>query len=111
MRKRTWHFIYNPDEYEIRCDKCKGRNIAWSEFEHRIWCYDCNIDTEGDGGIFDGPISWEATKILIGPYAFHKWDLKRKCLLEPYYPRHTKRIFWRKMKNPPKIQWAKNKPA
>jgi hypothetical protein len=21
-----------------------------------IWCYDCKVDTQGDGGIFDGPI-------------------------------------------------------
>lgn len=29
-----------------------------------IWCYDCEIDTPGTGGIFDGPIPIEVCGIL-----------------------------------------------
>jgi hypothetical protein len=56
----------------MRCDKCwsgdlndgTGTNIEWSEYEHKIWCYDCEIDTEGFKGIFDGPIPLQASRLL-----------------------------------------------
>jgi hypothetical protein len=57
MKKRQWCYSQNPKVYCIKCDKCDGDNIQWSEFEGKIWCYDCEIDTKGTGGIFDGPIS------------------------------------------------------
>lgn len=56
MKKRVWAYLQNPKEYEITCDICGGTNIEWSEWEHLIWCYDCEKDTEGTKGIFDGPI-------------------------------------------------------
>jgi hypothetical protein len=49
----------------MTCDKCSGTNIQWSEYEHKIWCYDCEIDTDGTKGIFDGPIGIQ-TCYLIG---------------------------------------------
>ena len=49
LRKR----VYEPARYEITCDLCGGANITWSEYEHLIWCYDCENDTAGQGGIFD----------------------------------------------------------
>lgn len=55
-KKRTWYYVMKPAAYSIRCDKCNGANIDWSEWEGMIWCYDCGIDTEGFPGIFDGPI-------------------------------------------------------
>lgn len=64
MKKRKWIYVQKPYEYGIRCDKCKGTNIEWSEFEHMIWCHDCQIDTEGQEGIFDGPIPVCATELL-----------------------------------------------
>jgi hypothetical protein len=64
MKKRKWIYVMKPYEYSIQCDKCGGNNIEWSEFEHMIWCYDCNVDTDGNGGIFDGPIPWGAAKLL-----------------------------------------------
>lgn len=63
MEKRKWHYIIPPWGFEMRCDKCwgdinkTGSNITWSEFEHKIWCYDCEKDISGFQGIFDGPIS------------------------------------------------------
>jgi len=56
MNKREWVYCHQPTAYEISCDKCNGSNITWSEYEKMIWCYDCEIDTEGNGGIFNGPI-------------------------------------------------------
>ena len=62
--KRKLMYCQKPATYEIHCDKCNGTNIEWSEFDHCIWCYDCNIDTEGTKGIFDGPIPIHAAYIL-----------------------------------------------
>lgn len=56
MNKRTWHYIQDPSTFDMACDKCGGTNITWSEYEGMIWCYDCEIDTPGYPGIFDGPI-------------------------------------------------------
>ena len=54
--KRETCLCQKPIVYEVKCDKCDGRNTTWSEYEHMIWCFDCEIDTPGTGGIFDGPI-------------------------------------------------------
>lgn len=56
MKKRQWTYILKPAEYEIACDKCGKLNVMWSEYEGKIWCYECEIDTKGNGGIFMGPI-------------------------------------------------------
>jgi len=55
-KKREWIYIHKPDAYDIACDVCGGTHIHWSEYEGKIWCYDCEIDTPGTGGIFDGPV-------------------------------------------------------
>ena len=60
LRKR----VYEPARYEITCDLCGGANITWSEYEHLIWCYDCENDTAGTGGIFDGPIPLGAMELF-----------------------------------------------
>lgn len=59
MMKREWVYIQKPIVYEMSCDLCGGINIEWSEYEGMIWCYDCQKDTKGNGGLFDGPISLE----------------------------------------------------
>lgn len=64
MRKRKWIYVQKPQDYCISCDLCGGSNIAWSEYEHMIWCYSCQKDTRGNGGIFDGPIALGLTKLL-----------------------------------------------
>lgn len=53
-----------PTSYEVYCDICKGSNTNWSEYEGLIWCYDCEKDTRGTGGIFDGPIPIESSELL-----------------------------------------------
>lgn len=72
MGKRTWHYILPPTAFDMRCDKCwkgdlgdgTGTNITWSEYAHKIWCYDCEVDTEGFKGIFDGPIPMGVSRML-----------------------------------------------
>ena len=64
--KREICYIDNPYKFGIACDKCDGSNIAWSEWEGMIWCFDCEIDTEGTPGIFDGPILLNTTKLMLG---------------------------------------------
>lgn len=56
MEKRTWHYVLEPFRFDMHCDKCEGTNITWSEYVHKIWCYDCKIYTEGFKGVFGGPI-------------------------------------------------------
>jgi hypothetical protein len=64
MKKREWCYCQQPVAYDMHCDKCKGTNITWSEFEGMLWCYDCEIDTPGFPGIFDGPIPVVTCKLM-----------------------------------------------
>jgi hypothetical protein len=61
---REWCYCQKPEVYEIYCDICGGTNTTWSEYERHIWCYDCEKDTRGTGGVFDGPISVELCKTM-----------------------------------------------
>jgi len=47
-----------PQVYEVAgCPHNSEHKFTWSEFEHRLWCFDCEIDFEpSHWGIFDGPI-------------------------------------------------------
>jgi len=64
MKKRTWCYIMKPTAYQISCDLCSGDNLAWSEYEKMVWCFDCEKDTPGNGGIFTGPIPLEVCELL-----------------------------------------------
>lgn len=79
MKKRKWVYIQKPFRYGISCDKCGGHMITWSEWESMIWCYQCRIDTPGTGGIFDGPIPFEVSKMF--GISFDRIDLKTRKLL------------------------------
>ena len=79
MRKRRYHYVQNPAAYQIECDKCEGSNIEWSEFVKKIWCYDCEIDTDGTQGIFDGPISVEVCRVL--GISFDRYDMETKKVI------------------------------
>lgn len=72
--KRKWAYVQNPKEYFIRCDLCESDNIAWSEYEGEIWCYDCEKDTRGTDGVFMGPINVMAHKLL--GICFDRYDLE-----------------------------------
>jgi hypothetical protein len=74
--KRKTCYVLSPEKYEISCDKCDGTNITWSEFEHKIWCYDCQIDTDGNPGIFGGPIPVNVTKLLLGDNCFDQINIE-----------------------------------
>lgn len=91
MRKRTWHYVMKPQFYEIACDKCNGSNINWSEYEHKIWCYDCKIDTDGTGGIFDGPIGWGIAQLL--GISFNRFNLKKNRVEYPRIVGHGIKYF------------------
>jgi hypothetical protein len=79
LKKRTRHYIQDPQEYEIECTKCGGHNLEWSEYEGLIWCQDCRDDVKGTEGVFGGPISIEVATML--GMSFDKWDMTNKCLL------------------------------
>ena len=79
LKKRIWHYIQKPTNYEILCDRCKGRNIEWSEFEGHIWCYDCEVDTKGTQGIFDGIISIGVCKAL--GISLDIYDMEKKKIV------------------------------
>lgn len=82
MNKRTWHYLFPPQAFDMRCDKCwnndldsnTGLNITWSEWEHLIWCFDCEIDTEGFKGIFGGPVPINASYML--GLTFDRWNME-----------------------------------
>ena len=75
MKKRKWIYIQHPTVYEIFCDICNGTNIDWSEYEHMIWCYDCQKDTRGTGGIFNGRIGIHVCE-LLGMH-FHRYHIEK----------------------------------
>jgi len=59
-----YHATDSPPRVWGKCDKCGGENIAWSEYADMIWCYDCEIDTKGTAGIFDGPVPVNICKMM-----------------------------------------------
>ena len=64
MEKRTWMYVQNPKQYGIECNLCNGENIQWSEFDHHIWCYDCEKDIKGTEGLFGGPILANVCRLM-----------------------------------------------
>ena len=91
MRRRIWYYVMKPQSYEIACDKCGGANLDWSEYEHKIWCYDCKIDTDGTGGIFDGPIGWGVAELL--GISFNRFNLKKNRMEYPRIVGHRIKYF------------------
>jgi hypothetical protein len=90
MKHRKWIYVQKPQRYDITCDKCGGTNIEWSEYEHKIWCYDCKIDTDGNGGIFDGPIPMGAAELL--GLSFNRFYFKENKVKYPRIVGH--KIKW-----------------
>lgn len=64
IKKREWAYVQEPQVYGIACDICEGSNLAWSEYDGLIWCYDCKKDTKGTMGIFDGPVGVQACEMM-----------------------------------------------
>ena len=93
MRKRKHIYIQHPTIYCISCDKCNGRNIDWSEYEHKIWCYDCKVDTDGTEGIFDGPIPINTCRML--GINFWRMNLKTEKILKLVTSKDGKRLIYR----------------
>ena len=88
LRKRV--FVLEPARYAVRCDLCGGANITWSEYEHLIWCYDCQKDTRGTGGIFDGPIPLKAAELL--GMSLDMVDLKTGQRFTPIVNNETRKL-------------------
>lgn len=83
-----------PYKYDMFCDKCRGRNIAWSEYEHMIWCYDCKIDTPGFEGLFGGLIPMMACTLL--GISFARFYFKDQTVRYPVIRKH-KVIYTKKL--------------
>jgi len=81
LKKRVWHYVQNPGQYEISCDKCGSKEIQWSEYEKCIWCPKCLIDTKGTMGIFDGPIPVGACEVM--GISLDRWDMINKRVIKP----------------------------
>ena len=98
LKKREWVYLLQPKEYEVYCQRGKRINKShrtwWSEWAGMIWCYKCKKDMRGFDGIFGGPIIWEASRMLLGPKCFHRYNLVRKVVEAPV--RRNCKIFWRK---------------
>ena len=89
MNKRTWCYVLPPSAFEMACDKCGGINTAWSEFEGMIWCYDCEIDTKGFPGIFDGPIPWQVANMFV---SFDRINLETRQIEKAHLDAETGEI-------------------
>jgi hypothetical protein len=77
MEKRTWHYILPPSVYDMTCNTCGGSNLWWSEYEHHIWCYDCEVDFIADdphAGVFGGFIPIH-TSYMLG-LVFDRFNLE-----------------------------------
>jgi hypothetical protein len=64
MRKREWHYLLPPAAFELRCNICSGGRVWWSEYEHMIFCFDCQLDVDGTESLFDGPILLKTSYLL-----------------------------------------------
>lgn len=80
LKKRESCLVKKPQIYGIQCDICGGENLHWSEFDHLIWCYDCEKDTKGTAGIFDGPVPVELCYLMGMP--LDEIDLKTGKIIE-----------------------------
>ena len=73
MKKRTECYICNPVDLELHCPNNENHKITWSEYEHHIWCYDCNKDIKYKPGLA-GPIPIKLAKMLGIDY--RKYNIK-----------------------------------
>lgn len=64
--KRTHVYIQHPLFYDIPgCPDNPSHVITWSEYENRLWCFDCEVDfIPKYWGIFDGPIPMGTAKLM-----------------------------------------------
>lgn len=99
-KKRKWIYVHHPTNYDIRCNKCwdgdlneTGTNIDWSEYEHKIWCYDCKKDLSGFPGVFDGPIPITTCELM--GISFNRIYLKSRKMFKPIMTRNNKHIVYR----------------
>ena len=58
----------------------KDHEVTWSEWAGKLLCFTCQEDMDGFGGIFDGPIAYDAAKMIMGEYCFSRWNMKKKCV-------------------------------
>lgn len=89
-KRRSWWYVQPPAAFDCACDQCGGANLAWSEFRGLVWCYDCQIDTAGNGGIFRGPIP--VTLCAMLGITFNIWHDRLKRVL--YFHPNTNQ-YWR----------------
>ena len=92
-KRRTWWYVLPPAAFECACDSCGGSDLDWSEFKGMVWCRDCELDTQGTGGIFSGPIP--VTVAAMFGIHFNIWHDRLKRVL--YFHPDTNQ-YWR---NPP----------
>lgn len=93
MEQRDWVYVMQPKEYGMTCDICGGTNITWSEFDHMIWCFDCEKDTPGISGVFDGPIPIGVAEVL--GLSFDRIDLKTGKRLYAEINQEKGKIEWK----------------
>lgn len=53
-KKRKWCYALGPEEFDMKCDRCGGVDIEWSQWEGMIWCRHCQVDTDGENRLFAG---------------------------------------------------------
>lgn len=65
LKRRVRVYVQRPTEYGIAGCVCGNADPDWSEFAGMLWCPKCQKDFIPEhGGIFDGPIPVEISKLL-----------------------------------------------
>ena len=93
LKKRKWVYVLSPVMYEMKCDLCDGINITWSEYCHKIYCYDCQKDTPGFPGIFGGPIPLKVC-LFLG-ILFDRIHLKTGRIMKIVYRKRSGKLVWK----------------
>lgn len=57
LKKRTWAYIQQPNDFGYPSCSCGNHLTRWSEYKEHLWCSECEKDFIPEyQGILDGPI-------------------------------------------------------
>jgi hypothetical protein len=80
--KRTDVYVQRPAYFGVSGCSCGNDDPNWSEFMGHLWCARCEKDFKPeDGGVFDGPIGVNASRML--GLDFRKRNLETGEVFDP----------------------------
>ncbi len=82
--RRTHWYAMPPQHFDIICPKCSGTNLAWSEFNQHIWCYNCNKDINDYISPMDGPVPIYTAQLLGFVFDIYDVDTDKTYKLQEF---------------------------